>query len=163
LNGGVDFQPPTRYNDYMKIYIASSWKNREKVREMANRLRKDGHKVYDFTDISNRKIPELSPEFIKKGEYDPAKHKSYSDFLRCREMYASVMNNQEALRWCDLVVMLLPCGNDAHSDWAYAVGQGKSTLVVGQPRKGEQSYTQLWADKIIDNPEDVYKFIKDNY
>ena len=132
---------------------------------MANRLRKDGHKVYDFTDPTTRKVGECPPE-NQQEPFDPEIHKSYAAYLKCEKatrMYASVMNNQEALRWCDLVILLLPCGNDAHSDWAFAVGLGKASVVVGQPRKGEQSYTEMWADKILDNPDDVYKFIKEFY
>ena len=145
----------------LKIYIASSWKNKAKVREIANQLRKDGHKVYDFTDPETRKVPEeLPPDAVR--EFDPEKHK-YSEFIRNRNFYASVMDNQEAIRKCDLVIMLLPCGNDSHADWAYGVGQGKASIVTGQPQKGGQSYTQLWADKIIDNPDDIYEYIKENY
>jgi len=148
----------------MKIYISSSWKNRDKVREIATRLRKDGHKVYDFTDPNCRKVPEYPPE-RQQVPFDPAIHKSHAEYMRndrANYMYASVMNNQEALRWCDLVILLLPCGNDSHADWAYGVGLGKASVVVGQPRAGEQSYTQLWADKILDNPDDVYNYIKEN-
>ena len=149
----------------MKVFIASSWKNREKVREIAVRLRKDGHRVYDFTDSNTRKIRECPPE-SQQEPFDPETHKSYVEYLKTEKaarMYASIMNNQEGLRWCDLVIMLLPCGNDANMDFAYAIGQGKNSIVCGMPRKGEQSYTQLWADKIIDNPDDVYEFIKKNY
>jgi len=142
----------------MKIYISSSWKNRDKVREMTVRLRKDGHKVYDFTDPTTRKVPESPPEVFP--EFNPAKDK-YSEYCRNVNAYACVMNNQEALRWCDLCILLLPCGNDAHSDWGYAVGNGKHSVVVGTPR--DRAYTHLWADKIIDNPDDVYAFIKSYY
>jgi len=146
----------------MKIYISSSWKNREKVREIAVNLRNDGHKVYDFTDPACRKAPETPPE-ANAVEFDPAIHK-YSEYVRnLKGLYASVMNNQEALRWCDLCILLLPCGNDAHADWAYALGLGKNTLVIGQPRKGERSPSHMWADKIIDNVDDVYDYIRENY
>ena len=73
------------------------------------------------------------------------------------------MNNREAIDWCDLVILLLPCGNDGHADWAYGVGRGKSSVVVGMPRAGEQSYTQMWADKILDNPDEVHAYLKKNY
>lgn len=132
---------------------------------MAIRLRKDGHRVYDFTDGNTRKISECPPE-MQQEPFDPEIHKSYAQYMKnekAARMYASVMNNQEAIRWCDLIILLLPCGNDAHADWALGVGMGKSSIVVGHPRKGEQSYTQLWSDKIIDNPDDVYKFILENY
>ena len=146
----------------MKIFVASSWKNREKVREMSIRLRRGGHRVYDFTDPSCRKVPETPPE-VNAEEFDPEKHK-YSEYLKnLKGLYASVMNNQEALRWCELCILLLPCGMDAHADWAYALGYGKDTLVVGQPRKGERAPVHMWADRVIDDVDDVYKYIKENY
>jgi len=132
---------------------------------MAIRLRKDGHHVYDFTDPNTRKVSETPPE-AQQEPFDPKIHKSYAAYMKndkAKLMYASVMNNQEALRWCDLVILLLPCGNDAHADWAFGVGLGKQSIVVGQPRAGEQTYTQLWADKILDNPDDVYDFIEKAY
>lgn len=146
----------------MKIYLASSWKNRDKVREMAVRLRKDGHKVYDFTDPECRKTAE-TPHEKRPKPYDPALHKSYAALLRNSDMYASVMNNQEAIRWCDLVVLLLPCGLDAHADWAYGLGLGKATVICGLPRPGDTVYTHCWADKVLDNPDDVYRYIKETY
>lgn len=143
-----------------KIYISSSWKNRTAVRAMADRLRKEGHRVYDFTDPTTRKIPEMPPEEWPE-KFDPSKHK-WSEFTRHSKIYAAVMNNQEAIRWCDLVILLNPCGSDSHADWAFGVGLGKQSVVVGQPRAGEQTFTQLWADRILDNPDDVYDWIRDN-
>jgi len=146
----------------MKIYISSSWKNRENVREMALRLREDGHKVFDFTDPECRKTEEF-PHEKRPKPYDSKKHKSYSTLLRNSDMYAAVMNNQEAIRWCDLVVLLLPCGLDAHADWAYGLGLGKATIIVGTPRDGDTVYTHCWADKVFDDPEDIYHFILTHY
>lgn len=37
-----------------RIYIASSWKNAERVRDLAVMLRRFGHDVFDFTDMSHR-------------------------------------------------------------------------------------------------------------
>jgi len=146
----------------MKIYISSSWKNRDKVREMAVRLRKEGHRVYDFTDPECRKTAEF-PHEKRPAPFDPVVHKSYAALLRNSDMYAAVMNNQEAIRWCDLVILLLPCGLDAHSDWGYGVGLGKASVICGLPKAGDTVYTHCWADKVLDNPDDVYKFIKENY
>ena len=132
---------------------------------MAHRLRADGHKVFDFTDPSNRKVAECPPE-LQQEPFDPEIHSSHSEYMKTNAaqfMYGRVMNNQEAIRWCDLVILLLPCGSDAHADWGFGVGLGKSSIIVGKPRKGEQSYTQMWADKFIDNVDDVYEFIKSNY
>jgi len=146
-----------------KIYISSSWKNRELVREMAIRLRGDGHEVYDFTDPACRKASWEAPRESWPAPYDPAVHPSYSALLKHEGMRNSVMENQAALRWCDLVILLLPCGSDAHADWGYGVGQGKASIVVGAPRAGDTIFTHNWADAVLDNPDDVYDYIKKNY
>jgi len=130
---------------------------------MATKLRLDGHKVYDFTDRECRKTPEF-PHDKRPESFDAKKHKSYRLHLESApQLYAAVMNNQEAIRWCDLVILLLPCGNEAHADWGYGVGLGKASIITGHPREGDYSATHLWADKIIDDPEDVYAFIRENY
>jgi len=146
----------------MKVFISSTWKNVNSVRKMAERLRNEGHIVYDFTDRKCRKTPEhMSTE--DKNVFNPEKD-NYCQHMESQvELYACVMNNQEALRWCDLCILLQPCGVAANVDWAYALGAGKSTIVCGKPRADFVCGAHLWADKIIDNPEDVYDYIKKNY
>ena len=132
----------------MNIYISSSWKNRERVRKLADALRDCGHVVYDFTDPKCRKAPEIPPEMFPE-QFDPAKH-LYAEYIHSVPHWrAAVEGNQEALQACDAVVLLLPCGNDAHADWAYAVGLGKKTIVVGSPKAGDRTPTHLWADAIV--------------
>jgi hypothetical protein len=138
----------------MNIYISSSWKNRVAVRAMACALRELGHDVYDFTDPSCRKTEEIPPEKFPE-QFDPDKH-DYAKYLSRKEWRDAVFENMMALRRCDAVVLLLPCGNDAHADWAYAIGMGKVGYVVGHPRKGERSPVHLWADRMF---PDVKTFV----
>lgn len=137
----------------MNIYISSSWKNRDRVRALAISLRENGHQVYDFTDPDSRKMPEIPPEKFPDA-FDPEKH-LYREYLNVPEWKAAVQCNREALDRCDAVVLLLPCGNDAHADWAYAVGKGKWTAVVGQPRKGERTPSHWWTDAFLDSDLEV--------
>lgn len=127
------------------VYISSSWKNRDRVRVFAEALRKHGVSAYDFTDPSCRGTPEKSP----KEPFDPSKH-VYGDYLQEPVWRKTVFENQAALRQCRVCVLLLPCGNDAHADWAYAVSECKRTAVVGHPPAGERSTTHLWADVILE-------------
>ena len=142
----------------MKIYISSSWKNRERVRAMANNLRLLGHTVYDFTDPSCRKTPEVPPEKFPEA-FDPERH-IYREYIQKGELRAAVMENYEAVKNVDFVILLLPCGNDSHADWALGVGMGKRNVVVGSPRKGERSPVHMWADAILDDEEQLYGYIK---
>ncbi len=126
------------------IYISSSWKNRDRVRAFAEKLRSLRIEVYDFTDPSCRDTPEIPPERFPEN-FDPAKHKYHTYLKSVPEWKAAVDCNQRALMACSGVVLLLPCGSDAHADWAFAVGQGKPTCIVGSPKAGDRVPTHLWA------------------
>lgn len=142
----------------MNIYISSSWKNRERVREMAERLTSMGHDVYDFTDSRCRKMPEIPPERFSE-EYDPDTM-VYREYIRRPEWQAAVTENRQAIAWADLIILLLPCGNDSHADWALGVGMGIRSVVVGRPRRGERSPVHIWANEIVDSVDDAYKWIE---
>jgi hypothetical protein len=144
----------------MNIYLASSWKNRERVRAFAIELRKHDHEVYDFTDPNCRKGLELPPEAFPE-EFDPDKH-MYFVYINRELWYKSVQANKEALDRCDVVILMLPCGSDAHADAFYALGRGKRLIVTGQPRKGERTPTHLWAEVILYNDGNAISYLKDN-
>ena len=147
----------------MKIYISSSWKNRERVRALATMLVAADHEVYDFTDRASRQLilgadtQEIPPEMFEE-QFDPEKHR-YSKYLEKPEWIRAVMGNKAALDWCDVCVLLLPAGNDAHADWAYAVGRGKITYILGHPKSGDRTPTHLWAFKMFEEPEQFVRWM----
>jgi hypothetical protein len=61
------------------LYISSSWKQRERVRNLAIQLRNVGLTVYDFTDPACRDTPEVPPEKYPE-QFDPEKH-IYREYL----------------------------------------------------------------------------------
>jgi hypothetical protein len=142
----------------MNIYISSSWKNRERVRKIATELTAKGHSVYDFTNPNCRKTPEIPPEKYPE-EFNPEIH-IYREYIQKEEWRAAVNENKTAIENADMIILLLPCGNDSHADWAYGVGLGKKSVVVGSPRKGDRSPVHIWADAIVDNEKQLYEFIK---
>jgi hypothetical protein len=131
------------------VYLSSSWKNRDRVRAMANALRERGLKVYDFTDPSCRNVPEIPPEKYP-AQFDPTQH-VYSHYIgSVPEWRAAIMCNKDALANCKTVILLLPCGSDAHADWAYGLGCGAKTVVTGAPKAGDRVPTHMWSDAIVD-------------
>jgi hypothetical protein len=135
------------------VYISTSWKQRDRVRALALKLREKGLKVYDFTDPACRDVPEIPPERF------PAQFKAsegrYGDYItRVPEWRDAIMCNKRALDSCAVVLLLLPCGLDAHSDWAYGVGQGCHSAVIGAPPDGERVPTHMWADALLDTDEE---------
>lgn len=142
----------------MNIYISSSWKNRNRVRALATSLRSLGHVVYDFTDPASRGAPEIPPEQFPV-QFDPEAH-VYADYLAATPHWrAAVEGNLEAIRRCDLCVLLLPCGADSHADWGVAVGARKRTVVVGHPKAGERTPSHLWAEQFFVDDAEVLAWI----
>lgn len=141
----------------LNIYLSSSWKQRERVRAMAIALRKHGFTVYDFTDPECRRAPELPPERFPE-QFDPAKHR-YGAYLRGNPNFApAVFGNRDAILAADLVLLMLPCGNDAHSDWAFGVGTGALSCIVGRPVAGDRTPTHLWATDFADTDEEAIEW-----
>lgn len=141
----------------MKIYISASWKNRKLVRELAQTLRLYGHEVFDFTDRNCRQNYETPPEMFPE-QFDPSKH-IYREYIDRDEWRDAVNENREAIKWSDLIILLLPCGIDATADWALGIGMGKRSIIVGHPKKGERSEVHLWADAILNDPNDILPWI----
>ncbi len=140
-----------------KIFISASWKKRDEVRKLAKSLRREGFVVYDFTDPKNRKSKPVPPEGT--GSFGPSRQ-SYARYIDRPEWLATVHENMRAIRDSDIVVMLLPCGNDATADWAYAVGLGKTTYIVGNPGGGKRSLNHLWADRIFDGERALLDYLR---
>lgn len=137
----------------MNIYISASWKRRATVRALANTLKKLNFEVYDFTNPECRNSPEIPPERFLE-QFDPTLH-DYPTYLNQDEWRTAVEENKTALDRCDVVMLLLPCGIDATADWAYAVGKGKKSIIVGHPRAGERSPVHLWADAMTEDIVDA--------
>lgn len=139
------------------VYISSSWKNREKVREIAQFLEKNGLKVFDFTNSKNRTYKEVPPETVP--DFDPDQH-NYFEYLFKTPYVAAVEENYRAIQDSKVILLLLPCGCDAHADWALGVGMGKPTIILGHPNKGERMPVHIWADEFLDTTEGLITSIK---
>ncbi len=108
------------------VYLASSWRNpyQEEVWELLTRY---GHKVYDF------KHPAPGNNGFHWKEIDP-KWETWdvADFRTA--LWSPVAEehfkcDMEALIAADLVVLLLPSGRSAHTEAAWACGNGRPVIV----------------------------------
>lgn len=122
----------------MKIYLASSWKNKEAVLEMASLLREEGHTVDAFCE-ENRVVSfnwselfaAMDTEGVDITEYDAM------DMMDHWMVQDAFMYDKQQLDLCDAVIMMLPCGRSSHMEAGYAVGMGKKLYIVGGFEKGE--------------------------
>jgi len=124
-----------------RIYIASSWKNADWVRRLADLLRSQGHEVFDFTDTKNR-VPGLDKFVFGAKEWAAHSGKSpdeikYKDFLTWPPTKRAFASDKAGIDWADTVVLLLPSGRSSHLEAGYAVGRDKCLFIYGDLPVGE--------------------------
>ncbi len=142
----------------MKVYVASSWRNKEQP-AVVQMLRHAGHAVYDFRN---------PPEGLKTGfswsQIDPDwkswDAKEYREHLMNHPLCAqSFMSDFRAMRWADACVMVLPCGRSAHTEMGYFTGQGKRTVILMDKGIIEPELMYLQADSICLDIEEVLQVL----
>ena len=107
----------------MRIYVASSWRN-EAQPEVVERLRFQGHEVYDFKDadgFSWKEITEEPPEEWGTIRWLSALHHPAAQRGFARDM--------SALATAHACILVLPSGRSAHLEAGWAIGRGVRTAV----------------------------------
>lgn len=105
-----------------RIYLATSWRN-EHYGRILQLLRDQGHDVYDFQDKSF-KFAELADK-----PWDTLTFMEQYALLEDDRSRAAYEKDKDGLDSSDILVMLYPCGNDAHTELGYAAGRGMYTIV----------------------------------
>ena len=127
----------------MKIYVASSWRNKTQP-SVVNALRHEGYDVFDFrhpsagdfgfhwSDIDSD-WQEWSMEDFRNGlEHPTAKSSFKKDF--------------DAMANADACVLVMPCGRSAHLEAGYFIGAKKSFYILladGEPELMYSMATKL--------------------
>lgn len=120
----------------MKIYLASSWKNKEEVRKLAEQLRGLSFvEVDDFTDPSLGRYvfswDDLEDEYKNvSGKVIPSS--SYVvpiKFVRDERSIKAFKEDINRIRWSKVLILILPCGRSAHTEFGYAAAAGKRLIV----------------------------------
>lgn len=139
------------------IYVASSWRN-PYYPEVVERLRKEGHKVYDFrnpphggtgfhwTDVDPN-APTWTFDEYAKGLKHPLAEKQFSADL-------------EALEWADTCVLVLPCGRSAHIEAGWMAGAGKR-IIAYIPEMGEPELMYKLFDAVEGSIEELVKALSE--
>jgi len=129
----------------MKIYLASSIKNLRTCRELGIKLRELGNEVYVFCDAEEpsqiateefQRLPVYKTLDAKEALSHPLTYKIWFE-----DMYK--------LRQCDCLLLLLPCGKNAHMEAATAKGDGKKVVVFGPVVAGDWDTMYLTFDKFF--------------
>jgi nucleoside 2-deoxyribosyltransferase len=108
----------------VRIYLASSWRNKEYPRVL-KLLRDAGHFVYDFRTSETAFAWEaIDPK------WETWSSAQYREALTHPLARAGFEGDMDALTRCEACVLLLPCGRSAHIEAGYAAGQGKRLIVL---------------------------------
>jgi len=122
-----------------KIYLATSWRN-ESYYRVLHLLRGAGHVVYDFREKAFRF------DAIADKPWDTMGWEDQFGLLSNPLAEEAFDKDFSALRNCDVVVMLYPCGNDAHLELGFAKGFGLGTIIYVQ-----EGYNVGLMDKMADS------------
>ena len=110
-----------------KIYVASSWRNPYQP-NIVHTLRSEGHDVYDFRHSKPGDSGFSWGDIAAGGQgWTP---EEYIARLKHPIAQAGFASDKDALDWCDMCVLVLPCGRSAHLEAGYAIGQGKPTIIL---------------------------------
>lgn len=111
----------------MKIYVASSWRN-EIQPLVVEKLREEGHDVYDF------KNPEPGNHGFQWSEIDPEWQAwspgQFRSALNHPISKQTFIRDMDALKNCDICVLVLPCNRSAHLEAGFAIGAYKPTIIL---------------------------------
>lgn len=110
----------------MNIYVAASWRN-EQQPAVVQRLRAEGHSVYDFRNPPNGSgfcWREIDPNWQK---WTAAQQIAAYDTERAKEGFSS---DFVAMKLADACVMVQPSGRSAALELGWCAGAGKRTVVL---------------------------------
>ncbi len=144
----------------MRIYVASSWRNEARQQNVVQRLRKEGHEVYDFRNPApgetgfGWRFCAPDPESLK----DPRRFRDeVLPHPSCKKGFDLDMN---ALRGAEATVLVLPCGRSAHLELGWATGAGQKTIVLLDDPMSEPELMYLMNTKIAVTIEEVVEALR---
>ena len=139
------------------IYVASSWRN-PYYPEVVNRLKSEGHDVYDFrnpphggsgfhwTDVDVN-APNWTFEQYAEGLHHPLAERQFEADL-C------------ALEHSDTCVPVLPCGRSAHTEAGWMAGKGKRVIMFIPEMVEPELMYKLFDDVVGDIDSLIIALIK---
>lgn len=137
-----------------KIYVASSWRNPFQP-QVVDKLRNEGHDVYDFRNPPKKKgfaWSDIDQDWLKWST------KQYREALQhpiAKEGFASDFN---AMKEADVCVLVLPCGRSANAEAGWMKGAGKKVYVL-QKQHEEPELMYAMFDGVFESEEELIEII----
>ncbi len=124
-----------------RIYVASSWRN-VYYEGVVKALREVGHEVYDFRN------PPSGDEGFKwscvSEDYMEWSPQEYREQLGHPKAVRQFGNDIEAMKSCDVCVLVLPCGRSAHTEAGWFAGSGRKVLAYIPERQEPELMYKLF-------------------
>lgn len=143
----------------MKVYIASSWKNKGGVRQLAQIVRAMDIECDDFTDPSQGRFvfswTEITENELKLNA------KNFMEDPRAQKAFKEDVSRIEE---ANVLILLLPCGKSAHMELGYAAGKGDKEIIIFAPlgfEPGEWEVMYGFAQFMTDNLHDLVEYLAD--
>jgi hypothetical protein len=131
----------------MKIYVASSWRNKHLQQGVVHTLRAAGHDVYDFMH------PAREQHGFSWSQIDPAWQswtpQQWREALKHPVAEEGFAFDRNALDWCECGVLVLPCGRSAHLELGYLAGQRKPCAVLALENTEPELMVKLCSGGVL--------------
>ena len=155
------------------IYVASSWRNLYQP-QVVQKLRADGHEVYDFRNPATAIGDTLTEGSLsEKGrgqgtafdwaqiepewqQWDADRFIAALDHPRAQ---AGFKSDFDALKECEICVLVLPCNRSSHLELGYAVGKNKITIVL-MLGENEPELMYLMVSGIVTTIDELRSWLK---
>ena len=124
----------------MRIYVASSWKNKRQP-EVVKALRAEGHEVYDFKNSEGFNWRDIDDDWVS---WSPAK---YRDMLDHPSAVRGFESDVKAMNWAHAFVLVAPCGRSAHLEFGWAIGTCLPSFILLEEQQ-EPELMYRMADSI---------------
>lgn len=133
----------------MKVYVASSWRTPSHP-EVVAALRAAGHEVYDYRD-EGFKWHEVGMDGVDVS------YERLQAVLEHDKCFSKFRQDQEALDWAEALVLVLPSGRSAHTEFGYMCGHDKLTVVIWSP--SEPELLHMMADRIVETIDEAVEYL----
>ncbi len=135
-----------------QYFIASRWRNRDQVLELAQKLRKKGKIVYCFLEAPH------AAHRIKSDPNEDMKLFEKRNWQKDPYVKDVFENDMEAEKDSETLIMLLPAGKSAHIEAGAAYGMEKKCILIGEQKEAESLY--LIFDEYYSNIESFIASLK---
>lgn len=117
------------YTQIMKYqyFIASSSRNKDKIIELTEKLRRKGKTVYSF--IETNPLEKLISEEIDVKDW---RNSEINKFIFEKDM--------KPLKDSETLILLLPAGKSGHIEAGVAYGLGRKCIFIGKPDETDSLY-----------------------